>query len=54
MVSNVCAGCIFFLANIAFSALGSGAATRAGTVVLVLAFAYVGYRLARHADIVGD
>ena len=33
------------VANIAFSPLGAGAATRAGTVVVVLAFAFVGFRL---------
>ena len=34
-----------FLANIVFSAIGDGAATRAGTVVLFLAIAFVAFRL---------
>jgi hypothetical protein len=34
-----------FVANVVFSALGSGAATRAGTVVLFAAFAFLGLRL---------
>jgi hypothetical protein len=38
-------------ANVAFSALGDGAATRAGTLVLFLSFAYVGYRLVRLDDV---
>jgi hypothetical protein len=33
------------LANIVFSAIGNGAATRAGTVVLFLAIAFVAFRL---------
>lgn len=36
-----------FVANIAFSVLGAGGATRAGTVVVVGAFAYMGLRLRR-------
>ena len=36
-----------FAANIAFSAFGDGAATRAGTVVAFAALAYAGYRLLR-------
>jgi hypothetical protein len=38
-----------FLANIAFSALGPGAATRAGTVVLLGAVAFIGFRLSQQA-----
>lgn len=38
-----------FLANIAFSSLGSGAATRAGTVVLLAAVAFIGVHLAQQA-----
>lgn len=34
-----------FLANVVFSAIGNGAATRAGTVVLFLAIAFVAFRL---------
>jgi Protein of unknown function (DUF998) len=37
-----------FIANVAFSPLGAGAATRAGTVVVLGTFAYVGFRLLRH------
>jgi hypothetical protein len=36
-----------FAANIAFSALGDGAATRAGTVAAFAALAFLGYRLFR-------
>jgi hypothetical protein len=36
-----------FLANIAFSALGDGAATRAGTVVVFATIAFVAFRLLR-------
>jgi hypothetical protein len=36
-----------FAANVAFSALGDGAATRAGTVLAFAALAFVGYRLFR-------
>lgn len=35
------------VANIAFSPVGSGAATRAGTVVVFLTFAFLGFRLIR-------
>ena len=38
-----------FIANLAFSPLGSGAATRAGTVVVLGTFAIIGFRLVRHA-----
>ncbi len=34
-----------FVANILFSSLGNGAATRAGTVVVFLAFGFLGFRL---------
>jgi hypothetical protein len=34
-----------FLANFAFSALGNGAATRAGTVVVFAGIAFIGFRL---------
>ena len=34
-----------FAANIAFSSLGDGAATRAGTVVVFAAIAFLGFRL---------
>jgi hypothetical protein len=37
---------VLIAANVVFSALGDGAATRAGTVVAVAAFAYVGAQLA--------
>jgi hypothetical protein len=36
-----------FLANIAFSALGDGAATRAGTVVVFATIAFIAFRLLR-------
>jgi hypothetical protein len=36
-----------FAANVAFSGLGAGAATRAGTVVVFAAFAYLGSLLLR-------
>ena len=39
-----------FIANIAFSSLGSGAATRAGTVVVLGTFAFIGFRLLQHAS----
>jgi len=39
-----------FAANIAFSALGAGAATRAGTVVVTATFAFVAFRLWRSAE----
>jgi hypothetical protein len=42
-----------FLANVAFSALGAGAATRAGTVVVLGVFAFFGFRLLQHADQAG-
>lgn len=38
-----------FLANTAFSPLGAGAATRAGTVVVLATFAFLGFRLLQHA-----
>lgn len=38
-----------FAANLAFATLGSGAATRAGTIVVLGTFALIGFRLARHA-----
>jgi hypothetical membrane protein len=38
------------LANVAFSALGNGAATRAGTVVVFLWIAFLGVRLLQKAD----
>ena len=38
-----------FLANLAFSPLGPGAATRAGTVVLLTVVAFIGLHLARRA-----
>jgi hypothetical protein len=38
-----------FAANIAFSALGPGAATRAGTVVVLGVVAFTGFRLLRHS-----
>jgi hypothetical protein len=41
------------LANAAFSALGNGAATRAGTVVVFLWIAFLGLRLLQKADRVG-
>jgi hypothetical membrane protein len=41
------------LANIIFSAVGAGAATRAGTVVAFLWIAFVGARLIQKADRVG-
>lgn len=34
-----------FLANVAFSTIGDGAATRAGTVVVFATFAFVAFRL---------
>jgi hypothetical protein len=34
-----------FVANVLFSSLGNGAATRAGTVVIFLAFGFLGFRL---------
>jgi hypothetical protein len=34
-----------FVASAAFSTLGDGAATRAGTVVVFAAFAFLGFRL---------
>jgi len=39
-----------FVANIVFSALGPGAATRAGTVVVLAVVAFVGYQVVRHAE----
>lgn len=39
-----------FIANVAFSPLGSGAATRAGTVVVLGAIAFIGFRLLVHAN----
>ena len=39
-----------FAANIAFSAVGDGAATRAGTVVVFAFFAYIGMRLIQKGD----
>lgn len=36
---------VVIVANVAFSPIGAGAATRAGTVVLFLAFAFIGFRL---------
>jgi hypothetical protein len=38
------------LANIVFSAVGNGAATRAGTVVAFLWIAFVSVRLLQHGD----
>ena len=38
------------VANIGFSALGAGAATRAGTVVVLATFAFLGVRLLQHAN----
>jgi hypothetical protein len=38
------------VANAAFSALGNGAATRAGTVVVFLWIAFLGLRLLQKAD----
>jgi hypothetical membrane protein len=42
------------VANAAFSAVGSGAATRAGTVVAFLWIAFVGVRLLQKADTVAE
>jgi hypothetical protein len=39
-----------FIASALFSSLGDGAATRAGSVVLSIAFAFVGYRLLRSTN----
>ena len=39
-----------FLANLAFSAIGDGAATRAGTVVVFLWIAFLGVRLLQKGD----
>jgi hypothetical protein len=38
-----------FLANLVFSPIGAGAATRAGTVVVSGTFAFFGFRLLQHA-----
>jgi Protein of unknown function (DUF998) len=38
-----------FIANLAFSPLGAGAAARAGTLVVVGTFAFFGFRLLQHA-----
>lgn len=38
-----------FVANAAFSALGPGAATRAGTVVVLGVVAFIGFRLSEHS-----
>jgi hypothetical protein len=46
---TICAIPAVFLANIAFSPLGSGAATRAGTVVVLGTVAFIGLRLAEYA-----
>jgi hypothetical protein len=39
-----------FIANLAFSPVGAGAATRAGTVVVLGTFAFFGFRLLQHAN----
>ena len=39
---------VIFVANIAFSTVGSGAATRAGTVVVLAVVAFMGFRLLQH------
>lgn len=39
-----------FIANVAFSSLGAGAATRAGTVVILAVFAFIGFRLFHHSS----
>jgi len=39
-----------FLANLAFSPVGNGAATRAGTVVVFAAIAFIAFRLLQKGD----
>jgi hypothetical protein len=41
---------VVFLANLAFSALGNGAATRAGTVVVFAAIAFIAFRLLQKGE----
>jgi hypothetical protein len=42
-----------FAANVAFSTLGDGAATRAGTLAAFAALAFLGYRLFRGPAVAG-
>lgn len=40
---------VVFVANLAFSPIGPGAATRAGTVVVLAVVAFIGFELLQHA-----